>query len=86
MESVLEDLDWVVLGIYFALLMGVAFWVVLQKNKNFQVFPHVDSNLAVEVQSQAKQATQATQAKRGLHLYCAGLYKGGRTLGVRALG
>ena len=34
MESVLEGLDWVVLGIYFALLMGVAIWVVLQKNKN----------------------------------------------------
>ena len=34
MESVLEGLDWVVLGIYFALLMGVAICVVLQKNKN----------------------------------------------------
>ncbi len=34
MESVLEGLDWVVLGIYFALLIGVAWWVVSQKNKN----------------------------------------------------
>tara|TARA_B100001093_G_scaffold174932_2_gene167670 strand:+ start:2822 stop:4471 length:1650 start_codon:yes stop_codon:yes gene_type:complete len=34
MESVLEGLDWIVLGIYFALLIGVAWWVVSQKNKN----------------------------------------------------
>ena len=34
MESVLEGLDWIVLSIYFALLLGVALWVVLQKNKN----------------------------------------------------
>lgn len=34
MESVLETWDWVVLGIYFVALMGVAVWVVLQKNKN----------------------------------------------------
>ena len=34
MESVLEDLDWVVLSLYFLALMGVAVWVVLQKNKN----------------------------------------------------
>jgi len=34
MESVLEGLDWIVLFIYFALLLGVALWVVLQKNKN----------------------------------------------------
>ena len=34
MESVLEVLDWIVLSIYFALLLGVALWVVLQKNKN----------------------------------------------------
>jgi SSS family solute:Na+ symporter len=30
--SVLEGLDWVVLGIYFLALIGVAVWVVLQKN------------------------------------------------------
>ena len=30
--SVLEALDWVVLGIYFLALIGVAVWVVLQKN------------------------------------------------------
>ncbi|MGB2117224.1 MAG: sodium:solute symporter [Flavobacteriaceae bacterium] len=34
MESVLEDLDWVVLSLYFLALLGVAVWVVLQKNKN----------------------------------------------------
>ena len=34
MESVLEDLDWVVLSLYFLALMGVAVCVVLQKNKN----------------------------------------------------
>lgn len=34
MESVLERFDWVVLGIYFLALIGVAVWVVLQKNKN----------------------------------------------------
>lgn len=34
MESVLEGLDWVVLGIYFLALIAVAVWVVLQKNKN----------------------------------------------------
>ncbi|MDA9773682.1 sodium:solute symporter [Saprospiraceae bacterium] len=28
-----ETLDWVVLAIYFAILLGVAFWVMLQKNK-----------------------------------------------------
>ena len=30
--SVLESLDWIVLGIYFLALIGVAVWVVLQKN------------------------------------------------------
>ena len=30
--SVLEGLDWVVLGIYFLALIAVAVWVVLQKN------------------------------------------------------
>ncbi|SFZ92001.1 solute:Na+ symporter, SSS family [Flaviramulus basaltis] len=34
MESVLESLDWVVLGIYFLALIAIAVWVVLQKNKN----------------------------------------------------
>lgn len=34
MESVLESLDWVVLGIYFIALIAIAVWVVLQKNKN----------------------------------------------------
>ena len=34
MTSVLETLDWIVLGIYFLALIGVAVWVVLQKNKN----------------------------------------------------
>ncbi len=34
MESVLEFGDWIVLGIYFLALIGVAVWVILQKNKN----------------------------------------------------
>ena len=34
MQSVLENLDWVVLGIYFLALIAVAVWVVLQKNKD----------------------------------------------------
>lgn len=34
MKSVLESADWIVLGIYFLALIGVAVWVVLQKNKN----------------------------------------------------
>ena len=34
MKTVLEGLDWVVLGIYFLALILVAVWVVLQKNKN----------------------------------------------------
>ena len=34
METVFESLDWFVLGVYFLLLVGVAVWVVLQKNKN----------------------------------------------------
>lgn len=34
MESVLETWDWVVLGIYFLILIGVAVWVALQKNKD----------------------------------------------------
>jgi len=32
--SVLEGLDWVVLGIYFLVLIAIALWVALQKNKN----------------------------------------------------
>ncbi len=34
MESILETADWWVLGAYLAALIGVAVWVVLQKNKN----------------------------------------------------
>ncbi|MFD2100451.1 sodium:solute symporter [Flagellimonas iocasae] len=34
MESVLEKPDWIVLGIYFLALIGVAVWVVAQKNKD----------------------------------------------------
>ncbi|MDT0538973.1 MULTISPECIES: sodium:solute symporter [Croceitalea] len=34
MESILERLDWWVLGAYLAALIAVAIWVVLQKNKN----------------------------------------------------
>ncbi|MEZ4810088.1 MAG: sodium:solute symporter [Allomuricauda sp.] len=34
MESVLESADWVVLGLYLLALIGVAVWVVIQKNKN----------------------------------------------------
>ena len=34
MESVLEKPDWIVLGIYFLALIGVAVWVVSHKNKN----------------------------------------------------
>ena len=34
MESVLERPDWIVLGIYFLALIGVAVWVVAQKNKD----------------------------------------------------
>ena len=34
MTSVLETLDWIVLGIYFLALIAVAVWVVLQRNKN----------------------------------------------------
>ena len=34
MTTVLEGLDWIVIGIYFLALILVAVWVVLQKNKN----------------------------------------------------
>ncbi len=34
MGPVLEFGDWIVLGIYFLALIGVAVWVILQKNKN----------------------------------------------------
>ncbi len=34
MTTVLEGLDWIVLGIYFLALILVAVWVVLQKNNN----------------------------------------------------
>ena len=43
METVFEGLDWFVLGIYFFLLIGVAVWVVIQKNKNTE-----DYFLAIE--------------------------------------
>ena len=33
MTSVLQQLDWIVLGIYFLALLGVAVWVFIQKNK-----------------------------------------------------
>ena len=31
-KSIFEGLDWFVLGLYFAILVGVAVWVALQKN------------------------------------------------------
>mgnify|MGYP003321929082 FL=1 len=34
MTSVLQQLDWVVLGIYFLALIGVDIWVFIQKNNN----------------------------------------------------
>ena len=34
MTSVLQQLDWIVLGIYFLALIGVAVWVFIQKNSN----------------------------------------------------
>ena len=34
MESVLQTADWWILGLYFLVLIGVAVWVALQKNKN----------------------------------------------------
>ncbi len=33
-KSIFEGLDWFVLGLYFAILIGVAVWVALQRNKN----------------------------------------------------
>jgi len=33
-QSVMENLDWIVLGIYFLVLIAVAAWVVLQKDRN----------------------------------------------------
>ena len=33
-KSIFEGLDWIVLGLYFAILIGVAVWVALQRNKN----------------------------------------------------
>ena len=32
--TIFEGLDWFVLGLYFVILVGVAIWVALQKNKN----------------------------------------------------
>ncbi len=32
--NTLEKLDWIILGLYFAVLFGVAIWVILQKNNN----------------------------------------------------
>ncbi|HEY9117414.1 MAG TPA: sodium:solute symporter [Roseivirga sp.] len=34
MDSVLETADWIVLGLYFLALIGVAVWVIIQKNRN----------------------------------------------------
>ncbi len=34
MTSIFEQLDWIVLGIYFFALIGVAVWVFIQKNNN----------------------------------------------------
>ncbi len=34
MTSIMENADWWVLGTYFAALIGVAIWVILQKNKD----------------------------------------------------
>ncbi|WP_298477074.1 sodium:solute symporter [uncultured Maribacter sp.] len=34
MISIMENADWWVLGVYFAALIGVAIWVILQKNKD----------------------------------------------------
>ena len=34
MDSVLEKWDWVVLALYFLIIIGVAVWVILQKNKD----------------------------------------------------
>ena len=34
MKPILEQLDWIVLGIYFFALIGVAVWVFIQKNNN----------------------------------------------------
>src|SRR5688500_17614740 len=33
MDSSLQTLDWIVLGGYFAILLGVAWWVILKKNR-----------------------------------------------------
>ncbi|HLF45245.1 MAG TPA: sodium:solute symporter [Chitinophagaceae bacterium] len=33
MNSTLQSLDWIVLGGYFAILLGIAWWVMRQKNK-----------------------------------------------------
>lgn len=34
MKNALSTLDWVVIGGYFALLLGIAYWVIKQKNNN----------------------------------------------------
>jgi SSS family solute:Na+ symporter len=34
MNTSLGTLDWIVLGGYFAILLGVAWWVISKKNKN----------------------------------------------------
>ena len=33
-KSIFEGLDWLVLALYFAILVGVAVWVAIQRNKN----------------------------------------------------
>ena len=32
-KSIFEGLDWLVLGLYFAILVGVAVWVALQRSQ-----------------------------------------------------
>ena len=34
----LETLDWIVIGVYFAVLIAVAIWVILQKQNNTEDF------------------------------------------------
>jgi solute:Na+ symporter, SSS family len=34
----LETLDWIVIGVYFAVLISVAIWVILQKQNNTEDF------------------------------------------------
>ena len=45
MTSLLQELDWIVLGIYFLALIGVAVWVFIQKNKNTEDYFFVFFNV-----------------------------------------